>query len=80
MISSSPSLAILEATLDFAEAELPAAAIEEIRQRLSDVLTDLKQLLDTWQEGHLLREGALAVISGQPNVGKSTLMNQLLGN
>jgi len=68
----------LEATLDFPEDELPEAILPEILADLSVVEQDLNQLLDTWEEGKLLREGALVVISGEPNVGKSTLMNAML--
>jgi len=69
----------LEATLDFPEEEVPEPVMDLIRSRLDHCRSDLATLAETWHEGHVLREGALIVISGPPNVGKSTLMNLLLG-
>lgn len=70
----------LEATLDFPDDELPQVAIHNLILQLQSCLSNIQTLLSNWSEGRILREGALVVISGKPNVGKSTLLNLLLGS
>ena len=70
----------IEAMLDFPDDELPQSVPNENSSRLQAISAEIQALLDTWHEGHVLRDGARVVIAGAPNVGKSTLLNLLAGH
>jgi len=70
---------LVEAMLDFPEEEVATPDIERRDALLRDLRARLQQTLDTARQGSLLREGAHVVIAGQPNVGKSSLLNRLSG-
>ena len=70
---------LVEAMLDFPEEEIDAVDIEKRRNSLEEIGCELEKILALAKQGSLLREGAHIVLVGQPNVGKSSLLNQLSG-
>lgn len=71
-------LSHLEASLDFAEEGIEPRVGREFTQRVERVREKIDKLVRTAPLGRILQEGALAVIVGEPNVGKSSLLNALL--
>lgn len=69
----------VERLLDFDEGDVPADFPREAAQRCRVISDSLSRLVSTWRTASYLREGALVVISGPPNVGKSSLLNAILG-
>jgi tRNA modification GTPase len=69
----------VEACLDFPEEEIDFITQGRVADKLAAIIDELTAVFAKAKQGSLLREGINVVLVGQPNVGKSSLMNQLAG-
>jgi tRNA modification GTPase len=71
---------LVEATLDFPEEEIDFLESAQAKEQWLEINNAVEKLLQKTKQGSILRNGALVVLAGEPNVGKSSLINQLSGN
>ncbi|MCH9697371.1 MAG: tRNA uridine-5-carboxymethylaminomethyl(34) synthesis GTPase MnmE [Gammaproteobacteria bacterium] len=70
----------IESAIDFSDEDLDLISGLSVRERMSSLQTDIEQILNSAQQGVVLRNGITIVIAGSPNTGKSTLLNRMAGD
>jgi len=74
------TLAHLEAQIDFPdEGDVARAALAHVKERAADVACRIQRLLASYGSGRVASQGLMVALCGEPNAGKSTLLNELLG-
>jgi tRNA modification GTPase len=72
-------IAHIEVTVDYPEHDIEEITGQMVYEQAQEVKYKLQDLLKNFDRGRILREGITAVITGKPNVGKSSLLNELSG-
>lgn len=72
-------IAHIEVTVDYPEHDIEEITGEKVYSELKEIRGMLKKIVEGFEKGKIIREGINAVIVGKPNVGKSSLLNELSG-
>ena len=71
-------LAEIEAQVDFPEEDIDPIVKNRLIQKTNDLIDNIALLLNSYEEGRIIKYGVNTAIVGKPNVGKSSLLNQLI--
>ncbi|AYB33633.1 tRNA uridine-5-carboxymethylaminomethyl(34) synthesis GTPase MnmE [Chryseolinea soli] len=69
---------LIELELDFGEEDVEFAQRDDLRNLITRIRSVLRALIDSFDQGNVIKNGVPTVIAGKPNAGKSTLLNTLL--
>jgi tRNA modification GTPase len=69
---------LIELELDFGEEDVEFAKRDELKALIKKIQSYLRSLIDSFDQGNVIKNGVPTVIAGKPNAGKSTLLNALL--
>ena len=69
---------LIELELDFGEEDVEFAKRDDLRALILKIQSYLQALIDSFEQGNVIKNGVPTVIAGKPNAGKSTLLNALL--
>lgn len=72
-------LSLVEAYIDFPEDDMDAPHIDSIDSDLTVLLYEIDKLICGFEEGRIIKDGLSVLILGKPNVGKSSILNRLVG-
>ncbi|WP_010246661.1 tRNA uridine-5-carboxymethylaminomethyl(34) synthesis GTPase MnmE [Acetivibrio cellulolyticus] len=72
-------IAHIEVTVDYPEHDIEEITGQKIYTEIKDIKEKLSSIIEGFEKGRIIREGINAVIVGRPNVGKSSLLNELTG-
>lgn len=72
-------LVLLEVELDFSEEDTPTLSVQQLRHLALELIDQLDDLTDNFRFNNAIKQGLSVALIGEPNAGKSTLLNQILG-